>query len=118
MSKKVEIDWPILDALLQFKVTLAHCADYLGVSIDAIQNRCKEEKGMTFSEYHSLKLQRTSTKLQQKAVEMALKGDRTMLIFCLKNLAGWADKLDQTVDASDEAKKGLQIFINKDEAAL
>lgn len=47
---------------------------------------------MTFEEYHESRISRTATKLQQKALEMALNGDRTMLIFCLKNLAGWSDK--------------------------
>jgi len=98
MSRKVEVDWKTLDALLQFKVTLKFCADYLEISTDAIQRRCKEEKGMTFEEYHQSRLQRTATKLQQKAIEMALSGDRTMLIFCLKNLAGWTDKVEQQID--------------------
>lgn len=109
MTVKTEIDWKILDALLQFKVTLRHCADYMGVSIDAIQRRVKEEKGISFSEYHELKLQRTATKLQQKAIEMALSGDRTMLIFCLKNLAGWADKVETTHDVNDETKKQFKL---------
>lgn len=92
LNAKVVIDWKVLDALLQFKVTLEHCADYMNVSTDAIQRRCKEEKGMTFSEYHELRLQRTATKLQQKAIEMAINGNTTMMIFALKNLAGWSDK--------------------------
>lgn len=97
MSQKIDIDWKILDTLLQFKVTLKFCAFELGVSDNTIQRRIKEEKGLTFEEYHNLKLNRTGVKLQQKAIEMAIAGDRTMLIFCLKNLSGWADKLDQEI---------------------
>jgi hypothetical protein len=104
---KVEIDWKILDTLLQFKVTLKFCAEYLECSVDAIQRRIKEEKGKTFEEYHASKLGRTAVKLQQKAIEMALTGDRTMMIFCLKNLAGWADKVDHGVD--DKAGECLKL---------
>ena len=93
---KKDIDWKELHALLQFKVSLRFCADYIGVSIDTIRRRIKEEHGMTFGEYHELKMERTATKLQQKAIEMALAGDRTLMIFCLKNLAKWADKVDET----------------------
>ena len=113
MSAKVQVDWRTLDALLQFKVTLEHCADYLGITTDAIQRRCKEEKGMTFSEYHQLKLQRTATKLQQKAIEMALAGNTTMMIFALKNLANWSDKLENTITSKD-----LKIEISKEESGL
>lgn len=112
---KVEVDWKILDALLQFKVTLNYCSEYLGVSNDTIQRRCKEEKGVSFSEYHELKLQRTAVKLQQKAIEMALAGNATMMIFSLKNLAGWSDKIDNTIKAQFD---GITIKINKDENDL
>jgi hypothetical protein len=107
MSAKVELNYDKLDALLQFKISVKFCAEYLGVSVDTIQRRLKEEKGMTFEQYHASKLERTAVKLQQKAIEMALAGDRTMLIFSLKNLAGWADKLDHGL--TNEAKEGLTL---------
>ena len=89
---KKQLDYSALDALLQFKVSCRFCAEYLGVSEDTIQRRIKEEHGMTFAEYHALKMERTAVKLQQKAIESALAGNNTMLIFALKNLANWADK--------------------------
>lgn len=100
MSAKVEFDetmWAKLDALLQFKVSMKFCADYMGVSIDAIRRRIKEKYNITFTEYHELKMERTATKLQQKAIEMALDGNTTMMIFALKNLAKWSDKEDHRV---------------------
>lgn len=96
MSKKVELNYDQLDALLQFKITKSFCADYMGVSEDAIDRRLKEDHGMNFSEYHALKMQRTAVKLQQKAIESALKGNTTLMIFCLKNLCGWSDKQEST----------------------
>ena len=96
MSKKVNLNYDQLDALLQFRVTKKFCADYMRVSEDCIDRRLKEDHNMTFLEYHRLKMQRTAVKLQQKAVEAALRGNSTIMIFCLKNLAGWADKVDTT----------------------
>jgi len=103
---KIELNYDKLDALLQFKVSLPFIADYLGVSRDTILRRIKEDHGMSFTEYHNLRMERTATKLQQKAIEMALKGDRTMLIFSLKNLASWADKQETTLEA------GKNILLN------
>jgi len=109
VSKKVEVNYDQLDALLQFKVLKRFCVDYMGVSEDTIDRRLREDFGTNFSEYHSLKMQRTAVKLQQKAIEAALKGNTTLMIFCLKNLAGWSDKNDiiQTtheikIDTDDE----------------
>ena len=93
---KKELNWSELDALLQFKVPLSFVCDYIGVSRDTVMRRIKEEHDMTFKEYHNLRLQRTATKLQQKAIEMALTGNTTMMIFALKNMAGWSDKMETT----------------------
>lgn len=97
---KIELNYTALDALLQFRVSLSFCADYLEVSRDTIMRRIKDDHGLTFTEYHALKMERTATKLQQKALELALSGNNTMLIFCLKNIAGWSDKYEQQLDVS------------------
>ena len=55
---------------------------------------------MTFVEFRSLYLSSTRIRLRQKAIQMALKGDRTMLIFSLKNLCDWKD---HPKTASEEA---------------
>lgn len=109
---KTQIDFSALDALLQFKVSLSFCADYLGVSVDSIQRRLKEKFGLTFTEYHKLKMERTAVKLQQKAIEQALAGNSTMMIFALKNLANWSDKQEITED------KTISISIDSDDADL
>lgn len=98
-NPKIPLDYKELDALLQFKVTKSFCADYLKVSENTIDRRLREDHDKTFGEYHELKIERTGVKLQQKAIEMALKGDRTMLIFSLKNLAKWSDKIENKIEA-------------------
>lgn len=56
----------------------------------------------------SLKIQ-----LKRKAVTMALGGNVSMLIFCLKNLAGWSDNV-QPVVVPEEAKNQLRIAYDRD----
>ena len=109
---KKELDYSALDALLQFKVSCEFCADYLRVSRDTIIRRIKEDHGMTFSEYHALKKERTATKLQQKAIESALAGNATLMIFCLKNLAGWSDKQEV------EQNHSITLVVDDDDADL
>lgn len=109
---KKHIDYSALDALLQFKVSLRFCADYLGISEDTIQRRLKEEHGMSFAQYHELKMERTAVKLQQKAIEEALKGNNTMLIFALKNLAKWTDKIE------NQLQTNIEISIDSDDKNL
>ena len=86
------------DALMQFRATTKEfAADYMGCSISTIDNQLKKEKNTTFQIYHEMKMGRVSNKLQEKAIQMALAGDRTMLIFCLKNYAKWQDKVEVDV---------------------
>ena len=99
--KKVDVDYKVLDALCQFRVRKDFVCDYLGVSLSTLEKRLNEDFGMTFTEYNELKMQRTGLKLQQKAIDLALGGNVTMLIFSLKNIAGWSDKVE--LSGSEEA---------------
>ena len=93
-----KFNWEVFDALCQFKVSKAFCADYMGCSEDTIERRLKSKHKMTFTEYKDLKSQGVALKLQQKAINMALQdGNTTMMIFCLKNMANWSDKVEQKV---------------------
>lgn len=93
-----ELDYKAFNALCQFKSTTKEfAAEYLNVSTTHIDNKLKQDHGMTFTQYHESKMKRVATKLEEKAVQMAMSGDRTMLIFCLKNYAKWQDKMDVDV---------------------
>lgn len=86
-----ELNWEVLDGILQFNATKRQCADILNISEDSIERKIKKKHKKTFSEYRDGKMSKTVIKLQQKAIESALQGSYTMNIFCLKNLAGWKD---------------------------
>lgn len=94
---RIELDWSKLNAVLQYGARLEECADIMECSADTIEKRIREEHNLRFTEYRAQKMTKVKFTLIQKAIEMAKSGDRTLMIFCLKNLAGWADK--QEVDS-------------------
>lgn len=104
----IEVNFKELDALLQFKVSKSFVADYLGVSEDTIDRRIKEKFNMTFTQYKALRSGTMSIKLQQKAIQMAVAGDKTMLKFALKNMSGWTESVE-------EKNQSQEIVINIDE---
>ena len=111
---KTQLDFNELDAMLQFGPTLRFCADHFGVGVSTIERKIKELHNLTFAEYKDEKMDKVRLKLQQKAIQMALKGDRVMLIFCLKNLCKWADKIDSNEDINIKST----IVIASDEQDL
>jgi hypothetical protein len=107
---RIEIDQEQLAVICRLKPTLKDCADFFACSEDTIDNRCKEWGFRTFSDFRDKKMVHTRFGLVRKAIDMGLKGDRTMLIFCLKNLCGWGDKNEPSaVDVRDEIINYLEI---------
>lgn len=97
MKKEVSyktFDWAQLDKYLQFKITLKMASELMECSQTTIKDYIKKKFDMTFTEYADLKMTNVKLRLIQKALDMAFKGDRTMLIFCLKNICNWADKAE------------------------
>lgn len=90
---KLEVDLTKLKALASYGATKKMCADVLGVSEDTLENRLKEHNLGTYKEFADAALGSTRIRLMTKAITMADQGNVTMLIFCLKNLCQWTDKV-------------------------
>lgn len=105
-------DWDQLDRILECHLSLKSTASIMQVSMDTVENKIKDQYGVTFSEYREQKKCVVKKSLIQKAIEMALSGDRTMLIFCLKNICGWSDS---PADMKEMKKKVDQLIIQYNE---
>lgn len=116
MTKKIgrpeiELKWDVLDAVLQYGAQLTDCAEFCGCSEDTIQNRIKQEFGLTFTEYRARKLGRTRVSIMKKQIEKALAGDTTMLIWVGKNICNQADKISTEVDDTPDEPVTLAYSI-------
>lgn len=77
---KLEIKWDEVDKLLQAQCPGSEIAAFIGVCDDTLYERCKRERGMTFSEYSQSKKGVGKAMLRHAQMELALKQDRGMLI--------------------------------------
>lgn len=108
------LEFSKIEAICQFNPTMGQLLAALALmghrcSHKTIERYIKEETGKGFKELKERCTDGTKFKLQQKAVTMALGGDRTMLIFCLKNLCNWTDNVQQNLVGDD-----LKITLNYD----
>ena len=92
MRPKKNVDLVQLEKLMNFRPTLEETADWFGLAPDTIERRIKENTGLSFAAFRFKKGFSLRKRLQEKALSMAFSGDKTMLIFCLKNICGWGDK--------------------------
>lgn len=86
-----------LKALMRLKPTLEDTAAHFEVSTRTIERFIKKNFKLTFVEFRNQNMVHTRHGLIRKAIEKALSGDNTMLIFCLKNLCGWRDKQPEEI---------------------
>jgi hypothetical protein len=101
----VEIEFRKLKELMRFKPRLLDAAAFFECSEDTIERRIKEETGLSFAEFREQNMVHTRMSLIQTALKKASAGDNVMLIFCLKNLCDWSDK----VVVGGEADKPIEI---------
>lgn len=100
---KLDVPINVIDAACQFGATQQQVLSVLQnqgtpISLETLKRTIQSEFGMNFEQYRDQKLESTKLKLVQKAVKMALDGNCTMLIFCLKNMCDWRDKPKEDLD--------------------
>lgn len=95
-----EIDWGTLDKLCAMMCTLEEIAGFFDCSIDTIENRVKEQYGITFAEYFKLKSGLGKASLRRYQWKAAEGGNVTMQIWLGKQYLGQRDTSEQRHDAN------------------
>lgn len=90
----IEIDWSKLEGMLLYDPTIEVCAHELGTSRDTLIRRIREKHNKTFLEYKKVFTDKTALKLKNTMIKKAFEGNVTCMIFCLKNLSDWKDKVE------------------------
>lgn len=70
---------------------MSECAGFFKCSEDTISRIIQKEEGSTFWDFREKYFGATRIQLRQKALRMALSGDRALMIFLLKNFCGMRD---------------------------
>lgn len=104
-----------LTKLMQFRPTLKETAAWFNTSEDTIERRIRTWENSTFSQFKDKYSFNVKHKLINKALDMALSGNPTMMIFCLKNYCGWADKQESFEEPIATANNNIHLAY-KDES--
>jgi len=80
----------------------AHCngtsiAESIGVAPDTLYLRVQQVYGMTFSAYAQIKKQEGQDALRLKQFQIAMEGDKTMLIWLGKQYLGQTERVESTM---------------------
>lgn len=88
---RVEIDREQFETMCAQQCTEKEIAAHFRCSVDTVQAWCKRTYKCGFSEIFKQKREAGIGSLRSRAYEMAMAGDKTMMIFLLKNYAGMRD---------------------------
>lgn len=107
----IDIDKEKLSALMRLKPTLADTAAFFKCAERTIERFIREHFDLTFVEFRDQNMVHTRLDLVREALRQAKSGNTAMLIFCLKNVCQWADKVD--VGVADNMVFNLKYNIEK-----
>jgi hypothetical protein len=89
----IKIDWADFDKLCGIQCTLSDLASWFDCSEDTIERAVKREKKLGFADYYSQKAGKGKISLRRKQWDLAMKGDKTMLIWLGKQYLGQNERM-------------------------
>lgn len=97
---RVEIDWKEFDKLCEFQCTQSEIASWFRCSVDTIDRAVKRKHNMGFAEYFAQKAATGKISLRRKQWQLALAGDKTMLIWLGKQHLRQSEKVDHVAEVT------------------
>jgi hypothetical protein len=92
------IDWDRVVKMTMAGATGASIAHELGVLPALLYDRCQSDQGMNFTNFQILHRMRGDDMLKLKQFELAMKGDKSMLIWLGKNRLKQRDRQEFTTE--------------------
>jgi hypothetical protein len=101
---RAKIDMDKVDALLQRQCDGTEIAALLGIHYATLSRHIEREYNVNFADYSQQKKASGHALLRSKMFEMALSGDKTMLIWLSKQYLGMRDQsnITQTIESLPE----------------
>lgn len=96
----VEAQWKAFNSMCYITTSKQRVARAMGNDVKTIDRLVRAQYGMKFSDYIQKRFDEGNMKLLAKQYEVAMTGDRTMLIWLGKNRLNQADKTE-TKDMTD-----------------
>ena len=103
---KIVIDENQLRSLLRLRPTLEDCANFFQCSQATIEKHINDKFDLTFKEFRDQNFVHTRFSVVRAALQKAMNGDTALMIFCLKNMAGWKDRHE-----SDEVNASVTVML-------
>lgn len=90
---KAEIDWSKVDKYLKAQCDGVGISAIFGIAPDTLYNACERDHKMTFSAYSQAKKAEGRELLRQKQMQIAIEGDKTMLVWLGKQYLDQSEKV-------------------------
>lgn len=110
---KADIDWNQVSSWLEAHCTTASIAHRLGVDKNTLYNRCLSDNNCDFSTFSQLKRQKGDDDIRNKQHELALDGDKVMLVWLGKNRLGQTDKRETTTIKIEDVEAKIEVFVER-----
>jgi len=95
--QKVSIDWEEVRKMAQAHVSGTTIAAKLGISNVTLSKRIKKEFGITWGDYMASMRAEGKDLIKMRQFQVAMAGDKSMLIWLGKQLLGQQDKVESTL---------------------
>jgi hypothetical protein len=106
MNKKIHIDWERIEKMAMAGSNGQQISAAIGIHYDTLVNRCRTDLPddiSEFSEYLRSKREKGNDLLLRKQYDIAMGGDKTMLIWLGKQRLGQSEKMQQDVTSGGKA---------------
>lgn len=104
---RIQINWDEFDKLCAIQCTQTEIAGWFQCSVDTIERAVDRDKGMGFADYYTQKAGSGKISLRRQQWQLALKGDKTMLIWLGKQYLGQNEKSEINHNVSQRPLKDL-----------